>query len=366
MNRRRFAVRMVSGLARASGWTSLVRRRRHRQGDYRLYVLEYHEVSDDPTEVSEDPTEVSEDPTEVSENPTEVSEDLKEPEGAVSMARFAGHLRHLQRRFEIVPLAAAVDRLTAGHLDRDLLTVTFDDGYAGNYEAAWPALRDAGVPATIFLTTGFLDGEGIWVDFARRALAAVGRQSQALADGFVEDLRQALGSWSATESIDTVVRRLKYLPPKRRQRALRALRQADLDLAPAARPLSWDQVREMQAGGIEFGAHTVTHPILSTLEPTAQESEIRRSRRRIAEATGHEPTTFAYPNGSAKDYDRHTLEIIGHLGFAAACTTRRGSNRSGCDLRTLQRLGIGSDSLAVVEARLAGLFDEAMRARLRR
>ena len=122
----------------------------------------------------------------------------------------------------------------------------------------------------------------------------------------------------------------------------------------------------MMAGGIEFGAHTVSHPILSTLEPADQEDEIRRSRARIAEATGKEPVTFAYPNGSAKDYDRHTVEILGRLGFQAACTTRRGSNRPGCDRLTLKRLGIGSDSTAIVETRLAGLFDEEVRAWLRR
>ena len=338
MRRRRFAVRLVSGLARASGWTTLARRRRHRRGDYRLYVLEYHDVAGDSAE----------------------------KESTVSAARFTSHLQHLRRRFQIETLAAAAERLDAGELDRDLLAITFDDGYAGNSEAAWPVLRRAGAPATIFLTTSFLDGEELWFDFARRALGAVCRHTRALGADAVGSLRQALGSWPPAESIGAVLRRLKYLPPERRHQALAALRRVDLDLAPPARPLSWGRVREMQAAGIEFGAHTVTHPILSTLEPAEQEDEIRRSRSRIAEVTGEEPTTFAYPNGSARDYDRHSVEILDRLGFAAACTTRRGSNKPGCNRLTLRRLGIGSDSLAVVEARLAGLFDEAVRAWVQR
>ncbi len=335
---RKLAVRAVSLLAASSGLTRLRRRRRHRRGDFRLYVLEYHDVAGGV-----------------------------EHEGTVSTERFRRHLRYLKQRFRIDTLAAAYERLEApGGPGRDLLAITFDDGYAGNYEDAWPVLREGGVPATFYLTTGFLDGAELWFDFARRAIDAARRGAPEVAAPAIETLRDALGSWPPVESTDRVVRRLKYLRPARRDLALGVLRDTDLELAPAARPLTWDQAVEMAAAGAELGAHTVTHPILSTLEPAAQEEEIRRSRRRIAEVTGHEPVSFAYPNGSARDYDRHTVEITGRLGFRAACTTRRGSNRPGENRLTLKRIGIGSDPLFVVEARLAGLFDEEVRSRLRR
>ncbi len=335
---RRLAVRAVSLLATASGLTGLRRRRRHQQGDFRLFVLEYHDVTADGAE----------------------------KEGTVTAERFGRHLRHLRRRFEIDTLASAIERLEAPGLDGDLLAITFDDGYVDNYRAALPVLRAEGLSATVYLTTGFLDGTELWVDFARRALAVVRKSSPELATTAEESLRAALGNWPPTESVDRMVRRLKYLPPLERDRALEALRSAGMELAPAARPLSWQQAREMAAEGIELGAHTVTHPILSTLEPAAQEEEIRGSRRRIAEQTGIEPTTFAYPNGSTRDYDRHTVGIAGRIGFRAACTTRRGSNRPGCRRLELKRIGIGSDPLFVLEARLAGLFDEEIRSRLRR
>ncbi len=335
---RRLAVRAVSLIASASGLTSLRRRRRLGRGDYRLFVLEYHDVT----------------------------AESGEKEGTVTAERFRRHLRHLKQRFRIDTLASAIERLEAPGLDGDLLAITFDDGYLDNYRAAWPVLQAEGLPATVYLTTGFLDGTELWVDFARRALDAARRSPPDLATTAEEALRAALENWTPTESVDRLVRRLKYLPPVKRDRALEALRSAGMELAPAARPLSWEQAREMAAGGIELGAHTVTHPILSTLDPEAQEAEIRGSRRRIAEQTGIEPTTFAYPNGSALDYDRHTVRITDRIGFRAACTTRRGSNRPGCRRLELRRIGIGSDPLFVVEARLAGLFDEEIRSRLRR
>lgn len=338
MRLRRLAANLVAAAAAASGWLHIVRRQRHRRGDFRLYILEYHDVHED-----------------------------HEHEGTVSAARFRRHLCHLQRRFRFAPLTPAHQQLQAGKLDRDLAVVTFDDGYAGNYEAAWPVLRDEGVPATIFLTTGFLDGDELWFDVARRTLAAIQQSPPEVEPDLRAVLRDGLGVWPITpaSSIEPIVRRLKYLPPQRRQQALATLSQLGLDLTPAARPMSWQQVDEMMAGGIEFGAHTVSHPILSTLAPAAQEDEIVRSRQRITEATGTQPTSFAFPNGSARDYDQHTVNILQRLGFDAACSTQRGSNQPGCHPLTLKRLGIGSDSLSLLDARLAGLFDQEVRNRFR-
>lgn len=332
MSRRRLAAFAAAALAVGSGWTRLARRRRRRRGDFRLFVLEYHDVTAG-----------------------------RESEGTVSATRFAAHLEALQRHYHLVTLADGARRLAAGDgPGEDLAVVTFDDGYAGNYEAAWPVLRAASCPATIFVTTAFLDGEELWVDFARRALAAARRERPDLPAETSELLRHVLRDWPPA-SVDPLVRRLKYSPPERRERVLAELRGMRLQLDPPARPMTWDQVRELQSGGVEIGGHTVSHPILSTLDPAAQAAEILGSRERIAEATGVEPATFAYPNGSARDFDEHSVAILKRAGFLAACTTRRGSNRPGHDLLRLRRLGIGSDPIFLVEARLAGLFDEEAR-----
>ena len=92
-----------------------------------------------------------------------------------------------------------------------------------------------------------------------------------------------------------------------------------------------------------------------------QEAEIAASCRRILEETGRHPVTFAYPNGSRRDYNQDTIRILREQQFLAACATRRGSNRPGCDLLQLRRLGIGDEPYWVVEARLAGLLDEKVR-----
>jgi peptidoglycan/xylan/chitin deacetylase (PgdA/CDA1 family) len=248
------------------------------------------------------------------------------------------------------------------------VAITFDDGYAGNFEAAWPVLRDEGVPAAIFLATGFLDGDALWFDLARRALAAAWQAGAALAPLARRALQAVYGDWPPARRrggrgpvpavpLEAALERLKRLPPVERQRLLDELLAAGLRLAPAARPLTWDQVRTLAAEGVEIGCHTVSHPILAQLDSRCQAAEITASRDRIHAETGSRPALFAYPNGAAGDFDASTVAALRQAGFTAACTTLRGGNRPGCDPWRLRRIGVGRDSGQVLAARLSGLLD---------
>lgn len=335
MTPKRLIVHLTAACAVGSGVVDLLRRRRRRRGDFRVFLLEYHNVT--------------------------AGQD--EPEGTVAVARLHQHIQFLAGHFRLTTFAEAAARLAApGGLTEDLAVVTFDDGYAGNYEAAWPILRTAGAPATVFVTSGFLDGRPLWFDVARRTLVALHHGRTALPATSCESLRAVFGAWPSREGVEALVRRMKYFEPARRARAMTALGHADPAVDDAARSLTWEQAKAMCDGGIELGGHTVSHPILSTLDPVAQEAEIIDGCERIAAMTGQQPTTFAFPNGAAGDFDNHTLDILRRHGFQAACTTLRGSNRPGCDPFTLKRTGIGSDPTYVLAARLAGLFDEGLRA----
>ena len=72
---------------------------------------------------------------------------------------FRAQMGYLRERFDVVGLAEGVARAAAASIPRDLVTVTFDDGYREVFTVAWPVLRDLGLPATVFLPTGFMEGE---------------------------------------------------------------------------------------------------------------------------------------------------------------------------------------------------------------
>jgi peptidoglycan/xylan/chitin deacetylase (PgdA/CDA1 family) len=333
---RRSTVALTALAAQATGLTSLLRQRRRRRGDHRVFILEYHDVTTGP-----------------------------EREGVVSADRFRAHLHYLKRDFQLESLSRGVALLREpGALDSDRVVVTFDDGYAGNFHVAAPILREENVPAAIFVTTGFLDGEDLWFDLAHRALSAAHALGSALPGQTRRVLEAAFERWPTGDTVPGLVDRLKYAAPELREQVIEALRAEVRPEEPPAVPLTWDQVRELKAAGIEIGSHTLSHPILSKLSPAAQEAEIRRASERIAEETGSPPALFAVPNGSRRDFDEHTVRILRDMGFAASCTTIRGPNAPGCDPLTLHRIGVGADPRPVLAARLAGLFDEGLRDRL--
>lgn len=336
---RKSLTRLVAGVVVGSGAVAARLQQRRRRRDHRVYILEYHGVG----------------------------EGAAEAEGIVSAARFRRHLRYLKRHFRFASLQEAVAGLAApSALGEDLVVVTFDDGYASNYDCAWPVLREEKVRAAIFVTSGFLDGRGLWFDLARHCLKAAVEDGTRLSADLEREFRAVFGRWPLRQPVDAAVERLKRLPPAARDALLRQLEHAYPRLSPGARPLRWHQVREMLAGGIEIGCHTVSHPILSTLPAAQQADEITRSRDRVAEETGLTPTLFAYPNGAIGDFGTATIGIVREAGFTAACTTIRGSNRPGCDPLTLRRIGVGAEPCFVVAARLAGIFDESVRLRFAR
>ena len=98
--------------------------------------------------------------------------------------------------------------------------------------------------------------------------------------------------------------------------------------------LSWAEMREMQAGGIDFGAHTLTHPDLTRLATGAVEAEMLASQARLADGLGAPVTTFAYPFGR---YDARSRAVAA-AHFEVACSDRLDFVTRGSDLYALPRL----------------------------
>jgi peptidoglycan/xylan/chitin deacetylase (PgdA/CDA1 family) len=251
----------------------------------------------------------------------------------------------LKRHFEVLPLSHIGECLRSGTRIPDrALVITIDDGYRDILLDACPVFREAGIPATVFLITGFLDGK-LW-PWWNQVEYAVQHSRKTSVDMAIAGQKQQVALQTAQQRDETqaaICSRLVRVPNRSRIGFLRALPEMfEIEIPPEPpsdyTPLSWDEVRSLTASGIEFGAHTLTHPVLPSIEDVDEmKEEIVGSKARIDHELGRPTAHFCYPNGDANDT---VLEVVKQAGFEMAVTTRSGMNVPGEDPYLLKRFSV--------------------------
>ena len=250
---------------------------------------------------------------------------------------FDEQMRVVGENFTPMPLSEAVDRLIGGGLPARAVCITFDDGYLDNAEVALPILQRHGLPATFFVATGYLDGGRMWNDKIIEALRVMPAP--------VLDLQEwglpifELGSdLSRRLAIQRILRALRYLPgPEREARVERLVAAAGVPEGKG--PMMGEtHVRALRAAGMEIGAHSVTHPILTRVPVAQARCEIAESGRRLAEILREPIRLFAYPNGKpGQDYGPEHVAMARDAGYSAAASTAWGVATVGADVFQLPR-----------------------------
>jgi peptidoglycan/xylan/chitin deacetylase (PgdA/CDA1 family) len=232
--------------------------------------------------------------------------------------------------------------------------ITFDDGVRNTYEVAFPILLSMKVPATVFLVTGAMDTEKpIWTDLVACLISQYGGKKLTLSGNGMKRTFVTGTENEKVAALSLLKRWLKAVPDAERERIVEAL--SRMVPAPEERSMmTWDEAREMAASGIEFGAHTVSHPILSRVDGGVLEKEIQGSKQRIEEMTGKPVTLFAYPNGEKEDFDARAVSVLQANGFSAACTTMVGINRDIEEPFLLKRIPGFEEPLGMLAFRLLG------------
>jgi sugar transferase (PEP-CTERM/EpsH1 system associated) len=264
---------------------------------------------------------------------------------------FDRQMAELARRYRALSLAEVVDHYKSGTPFPDrAVHVTFDDGYADNFEFALPILAQHSIPATFFLTTGPIDeGTLLWWDSVGHSLLCL-HGSHAPDPGpetFGERrlhrlvLRILGGEGNAIPMIDHCIVLLNFVSEDTRSRVIETLaRLADSrsEEPPPRLMLTWEQVREMRRQGMTLGGHTVRHAFLSELDDAAGRREVSDCLCRIEQETGVRPRVFSYPAGRTGERTRPWFE---EARVELAMTTLGGRNRSGDDRYRVQRWDAG-------------------------
>ena len=180
-----------------------------------------------------------------------------------------------QRGYTAVTLSQAVELMDQGRTaEKQYVCITFDDAYQGLYDHALPVLRRHGFAATAFVITDYVGQENRWdINWAGLRFAHLG----------------------------------------------------------------WEQMREMQAAGIEFGSHSRSHRDLRFLEDRELRQELAGSKQDLERELGTAVTAFSYPFGR---YDRRVREAVREAGYACACSLSPQTRNSELDRYALRRCGV--------------------------
>jgi peptidoglycan/xylan/chitin deacetylase (PgdA/CDA1 family) len=254
----------------------------------------------------------------------------------VSAAHFVEQLEVLCRRAKLLPLQQVLTGLRDRQLPRRAVALTFDDGYAEMLHVVLPILERFDVPATVFVTAGYLGQEFWWHELARRfegrttvgALPVSARRSPredtrlgTIPRGYYEHLAE-LG-WEQREAELAEVR---------------ASAANGTNELPSIRCLTSGEVTQLAENElITIGAHGVTHRMLARCPVACQQWEIQESKARLQALSPRPVTLFSYPHGSMT---ATTRALVADAGFVGACASANAVAWSGSDLFGLPRFWV--------------------------
>lgn len=239
--------------------------------------------------------------------------------------------------FNVLPFHEAIDRLQNKSLPPRALCITFDDGYADNFEVALPILQKFDLPATFFVATGFLDGGRMWNDSVIEAIRNV-------PDSMIDLSKLDLGKHEIRtieqrqQVISKTLNSLKYLSAPQRLKQVESLLGTLNVEVPTNLMMTSEQVRGLVAAGMEVGAHTVNHPILASLDLKQAREEIENGKSELEDIIGIPVDSFAYPNGKpGKDYLADHVKMVQRAGYSRAVSTAWSVSTSESDIYQLPR-----------------------------
>ncbi len=284
---------------------------------------------------------------------------LEEPGMIVTPETFRQHIEILQQYFSIVRLDDWLHKRNHGDaVPHKACAITFDDGWADNYEFAFPVLQQNNIPATIFLVSDMMGTDNVfWPERLARLIAAVATQyPQHAQHPALQWLPHQFNQSAPTaEQISATIAKVKALPDSEiHQRITETETRLEIQYPeqPAAL-LNWEQIQTMvDSGLISMGSHTCRHVRLNAqLDHEQLQHEILHSKSTIEQHIGNPVTTFCYPNGDLCD---EALRLVGQT-YEGAVTTQSGWNTLDTPVHSLHRIGVHEDIAADKTAFLARL-----------
>jgi len=278
--------------------------------------------------------------------------------GEPDIKRFDQIMRILSEAFCVIPLAEAVERLESKTLPKRAACITFDDGYLDNYTNALPILKKYNLPATIFIATSFINRGIMWNDMIIESLRSFSGEITLPKLDLNET--PCIDNEQRVALVNLILHKIKHLPHDEREEIVEDITSmTNYQRDPLM--LNESEILELHRNNVMIGAHTHTHPILANLSRQDSHSEIAESKEMLESLLKDKVEYFAYPNGRpSSDYTEKDVDVVKHLNFKAAVSTRKTIATSKDDIYELPRFTPWDENLDKFALRS---ITEAFRAR---
>lgn len=261
-----------------------------------------------------------------------------------TVSDFDKQMCHLSKNYTLKPLSEGYAEFKKKG-ESNIVSITFDDGFDDLYFNIFPILKKYNIRPTMFLTTGLIGtNQTLWSEQVVYALK-VSKGKSLCIESLYGGREVLIDSTTMTQLIFDILHLLKRALNDERVKIMSELFVL-LDIDPDAvfaesRMVTWDMVREMAAWGVEFGSHSVNHPVLSTLSEEDMRKELSQSKEKIEHELGAECQTLAYPVGGDDAFNELVLSAAQEGGYAMACSYLSGVVNSDCHNKfALKRLHV--------------------------
>lgn len=261
---------------------------------------------------------------------------------------------------QIVPLRQIVDaHLHRSECDPNWIAITMDDGFADQYTMCREVFAPRDCPVTCFPVVSFLDGTlWPWDDqlgwaFAQSPCVSVTLDINGVAHHC--DLGTAIQRLAALRAVRRLFKRLDgQLLQESLDRVSRQLQvRIPTEAPPQHQPMTWDQARELESCGVDFGLHTLSHRIVSQLQEDVVRQELQQCWHRLQVELTRPLPVISWPTGLPGDFTARDEAVAHSLGIGAGVSTfgdyaRIGNQRDGAGY-TLARFGFPSSLSRVIQ-----------------
>lgn len=270
--------------------------------------------------------------------------------------QFSRQISFLKDHYNVISFRSLFEAIGSGRkLPGNTVIITFDDGFLDNYVNAYPVLKRHAVTATFFISTDYIGKERyFWFDELVYFLKKVDlADMQKLMDSYCIQYNNT-GAFNRGDAIRCCMRFVKRTDNGIRLQFIEKLKSLNPSAGPDAAnksaqarylniPMTWEQLREMSAGGIEFGSHTMSHPILANLNDDDLFYELNESHRLLSTAGINYFPVLAYPVGGEYAFNAKVKSMANQIGYKLACSYMPGvNNYSGQDRYAIRRMSVES------------------------